>query len=409
MPSRFKEFWRIVEGEYFHATLPVTWKRVLGDEFEPLRRLLVPVGDYGAYYPSPRCHTDPPWRICPMPDGTYEAVPNNSDDPLSLQAKDVYLQRWNLQKFSRQLAELLQMEPVSDMVAPDACVVRVGNLRVAKSEYPVLLVLVSSPRDFYREVSRLLLNNSFPFLIITGTRVVWDGALLDVLKERKVLLLAMDDILQIEKGEFIPTPVWSQSIEVFQQTVCPENLVAVPEYEFAHRGGWFIRYEDKQTVLPGELLGAFYLQRLLMSPHQEIPISMLLAEIAGDNQLRVIAGGEEIIDQQAIQNYQTRLEELVNERAEAERDGDESWLDRIDSETEQIGDELIRTTGLGGKTRKMGDELQNLRRRISKTISEAIAKISENDRQLGHHLTNNIYTGIMMSYRPDRDIQWVFD
>jgi len=184
-----------------------------------------------------------------------------------------------------------------------------------------------------------------------------------------------------------------------------------PEYEFARRGGWSLRFglEKKEpTVLPGDLLGAFYIQRLMMSPHKEIHVTALLGEIAGDDQLRIAMDGQEIIDQQARRHYMRRLEELAEDRHEAEQNDDESWLERIDRETDQITEELLKATGLGGKTRKMGDDVQNIRRRIAKTIQDVIEKIRDHDPNLAQHLKNTIHTNLHMCYRPDREIPWVF-
>jgi hypothetical protein len=399
----------MLEARREHAALPVEWKHRLGKEYQAMLPFLVPTTNRAPFYPSPYSWTDPTWPIYETLDGAFEAVPHYDAPILPLTAKDVHFVRWNMQKFRNQVGLLLKLEPTSEQVSPKDTVIRLGNYRIpGRSEHPVFMVCANSRQTFSREVSQLLLTNSDPFFVVTGSRMIWNSDLFEILKQRNVPLLAMDDVFEIKDGAFIPTPVWDGAIEAFRQAVCPENLVAVPDYEFARRGGWFIRYEGKQTVLPGELFGAFYIQRLLMKPCCEVHVTDLLAEFVGDDQLRIGSGGEEVIDHEARQNYKKRLEELVGQRAEAEKDDDEAWLERIDSETEQIASELLTITGLGGKTRKMGDDVYNIRRRISKTITDAIAKIKENDPSLARHLTNSITLGTMMNYEPDREIDWQF-
>ena len=182
---------------------------------------------------------------------------------------------------------------------------------------------------------------------------------------------------------------------------CAKNL-------FTRRGAWLWRFDGKETILPGELLGAFYLQHLVKYPEREIHVSELLADVMGDTQLRVSSGGQEVIDDEARKNYKRRLEELAEERRKADANGDDCWVERINAETERISDELFHSVGLRNRSRKIGDEVQNVRRRIAKTIGEVKDKIRENDPELARHFDCGICTGTYMCYRPDRKVDWLF-
>ncbi|MGL6195169.1 MAG: hypothetical protein ACRC2T_10155, partial [Thermoguttaceae bacterium] len=152
MPSKFNEFWRTIEGYQHHAALPVKWRRVLGTEYESLRQMFVPMKEYGASYPSPYGPNAPEWEIVELPNGSFAAVNEIDDDPIYLDQSEAYLQKLHVRKFCKVLADILDVVPTSE-IDPDESVIHLGNIRLAKNEYPVLLVLVPGQRYFYNEVS----------------------------------------------------------------------------------------------------------------------------------------------------------------------------------------------------------------------------------------------------------------
>jgi len=389
------------------------WHQALENALPALRHYLHPIDEYARYYPNPNYPSGIWLMVVHYPDDTVGAISEDREVRIPLELDDIVCYRLHLGLFRDMLAKTLGIVPATDQPKKSDRVIRLGHYQLAPGEeYPVYAVLDGGTNDFHQDVMQLLLKNKNPFLLVSGTRTAWHDTTLEILQERRIPLVPLCEALEFRDDQFIATDVWYGAVEEFRQALHPGNMVAVPDYEFARRGGWSLRFgrENKEpTVLPGDLLGAFYIQRLLMFPHKEIHVTILLAEVAGDDQLRVTMDGQEVIDQQARQDYKQRLEELAADRYEAESNEDESWLERIDRETDQIADMLIKSTGLGGKTRKMGDNVQNIRRRVAKTIKEVIEKNNENDPQLARHLTNSIHTNIDMCYRPDRDIAWVFN
>jgi|GEM_PF-4259511 len=413
MSNRLKKFWKLLENDASRTTVMFRWKYVLGEALSALQPILLPTGELVENHPNPN---DPEGRwllVVDFRNGKYCAISENREINIPLKESDIRCHKLNMERFRDMIAKTLGITPVNDPLGKYDQAIRLGQHSLFPGEiFPVYAVLADSNSSYQEAISSLLLTVNTPFLFLTGTRDSLPINLTEIVKNRKILFLPLCEALEFQDGQFVPTDAWHGVVESFRKMLHSENLVAVPEYEFARRGGWSLRFgfEKKEpTVLPGDLLGAFYIQRLLMFPHKEIHVTMLLAEIAGDDQLRVAMDGQEVIDQQARQNYMRRLEELAADRYEAERNEDESWLERVDRETDQITDELLKSTGLGGKTRKLGDDIQNIRRRIAKTINEVIEKINENDSQLARHLKNSIHTNIEMCYRPDREIAWVFN
>lgn len=216
-------------------------------------------------------------------------------------------------------------------------------------------------------------------------------------------IFVMEELVRFDENYrfIIDMELVDEGIRAVWPEECAKNL-------FTKRGAWFWKFNGKETVLPGELLGAFYLQHLVKYPERDIHVSELLAEVMGEEQLRVSSGGQEVIDEEARKSYKKRLEVLAEERRKADANGDDGWIERIDSETERISDELFHSVGLRQRSRKIGDEVQNLRRRIAKTIGEVKDKIRENDPELARHFDCGIYTGTYMCYRPDRKVDWLF-
>ena len=135
--------------------------------------------------------------------------------------------------------------------------------------------------------------------------------------------------------------------------------------------------------------------------------------VAAAERRRVIAAAEgletdsavadDAADQRTIKDCQARYDSLVAEREHAEED----HLAEIQAEIAKITAYLSSTLGLGGKSRKMGDEVAAARRRIARVINTAYDKIEESDPELATHLRNSIRTHIEMVYEPDREVDWV--
>jgi hypothetical protein len=68
-------------------------------------------------------------------------------------------------------------------------------------------------------------------------------------------------------------------------------------------------------------------------------------------------------------------------------------------------DEVARSVGLGGRSRRFGSAAERARTAIQRRLKDAIARIGEQSPALRAHLERSLRTGAFCSYRPVRAIK----
>ena len=112
--------------------------------------------------------------------------------------------------------------------------------------------------------------------------------------------------------------------------------------------------------------------------------------------------GEDTLDDQAIREYQERIEEIENQLVFTRGTGNEERVAELIEEKEMLRDEL----GYSGTGDREKDSLDKHRKTVQKSISRGIDKISQAHEALGKHLEENISTGYFCSYEPAESVDW---
>ena len=68
--------------------------------------------------------------------------------------------------------------------------------------------------------------------------------------------------------------------------------------------------------------------------------------------------------------------------------------------------ELSAAAGLGGRARRMGDDVDRARKSVTMRIRNAISRIDRVHPALGRHLSLAVRTGALCSYEPDQGVDW---
>jgi class 3 adenylate cyclase len=218
------------------------------------------------------------------------------------------------------------------------------------------------------------------------------------------------------KGLADPVPVWrvigagrthERAVAATATAVPGPVATAVTEEDnlFLSEGEqWAISY-DGTTVRLRDAKGLQYLSRLLAEPGREYHVADLLGDGTG-----VVAGAlgdaGEVLDTQAKEAYQLRLEELRAEREEAADYGDTERAARAEEEIDFITRELAAAYGLGGRARKDADSGERLRKAVTNRIRDSISKLQRVHPVLGRHLDNAVRTGVFCSYVPEKPVTW---
>ena len=185
-----------------------------------------------------------------------------------------------------------------------------------------------------------------------------------------------------------------------RQMVRPAGIARPAGNSFVREGNfWSIAYEGTGARLV-ELKGFHDIARLLAQPNE--PVHCL--ELSGAP--AVSDAGHEVLDSQARREYRRRIEELQGELEQAESDNDVARSDRVRVELDAVIDELAKATGLGGRSRKMGDPAERARTAVTWRIRSAIKKIASAHPRLGQHLSNSIRTGNFCVYMPEIASEW---
>jgi hypothetical protein len=112
-------------------------------------------------------------------------------------------------------------------------------------------------------------------------------------------------------------------------------------------------------------------------------------------------GADEVLDETARRQYRERLADLMEEIEEAERWSDPERTARAVAERDALVEALSAATGLGGRSRRLGDEHERARKAVSARIRDAVERIATVHPELGRHLAATVSTGAWCSYSPD--------
>ncbi len=175
---------------------------------------------------------------------------------------------------------------------------------------------------------------------------------------------------------------------------------------FQLRGDFWQLSFDGTTKFLKDSVGMGYIARLLAEPDREIPAVALLAARAGIDPLVATGSSGEILDDEARENYGRRYHELKEDLEDAKEDLDLGRVEKLETEMEQLTDELAKATGLRGNPRQKFDA-DRVRKSVSMAVSRDIDKITDKHEALGHHLTATISSGLTFRYASDRKMDWL--
>ena len=170
---------------------------------------------------------------------------------------------------------------------------------------------------------------------------------------------------------------------------------------------WTLAFGGRTTALK-DAKGLRDLAVLLAAPGREVAAADLAAGADSSQAAAAISalGADPVLDDRARAAYRTRLADLDDELATADAHHDLERSARLAAEREALIDELARATGLGGRTRRLGDTTERARTTVTARIRDAIRRIEQAHPELGAHLRASIVTGARCAYRPAKTVRW---
>jgi len=154
--------------------------------------------------------------------------------------------------------------------------------------------------------------------------------------------------------------------------------------------GWLVSMDGRGARI-ADCLGMRYLAVLLASPGTEISAT----DLAGRPTESFAA--QPLLDDRARVAYRARLSQLEDEIAAA--GNDERRLDAAQREYDALVDEVMRSRGLGGRTRSFADSDERARTSVQKAIKRALVRLKDADPVIADAIDRHLVTGIVCSYR----------
>ncbi len=177
--------------------------------------------------------------------------------------------------------------------------------------------------------------------------------------------------------------------------------------EFRRNGPvWQLRW-DGVTVHVPDAKGLRDLHSLLRLPGADVPAVRLLAPEGGE--LVAAAGqlgGDPVLDEEAKRRYKERLARLDAEIDRAAARDDTRQVETYDRERQALLDELRTAAGLGGRTRRLGDQTERARKTVTARIRDTLRKLETLHPALAAHLKASVTTGTTCAYRPEHSPDW---
>ncbi|MFD4115837.1 ATP-binding protein [Streptomyces niveus] len=182
----------------------------------------------------------------------------------------------------------------------------------------------------------------------------------------------------------------------------PGTVDPPPGPEFRRDGAvWALAFGGRAVHVP-DAKGLRDLHTLLSRPGTDFPAVRLLAPDGGETAVAARAmGGDPVLDERAKAEYRRRLDQLDQEIDRAGELGDDARAAAYDGERQALLDELRTAAGLGGRTRRLGDEAERARKTVTARIRDTLRKLDALHPELAAHLRQSVTTGSTCAYRPE--------
>ena len=185
------------------------------------------------------------------------------------------------------------------------------------------------------------------------------------------------------------------------------TVSAVPGALEQQDGTWRVEINGRTTTVD-HVVGMQYVAALVAQPDKDVPAAELSAAVTG-LEIGRSAMDAPALDSSARRDYVRRIDELDRQLDRADRRGDSERGRRAAEERAALVEQLRRDTGIGGRARRLSDESERCRMRVSKAIQRAIGRIEAADPVLGRALATRIRTGYVCRYEtdPGQPIDWI--
>ncbi len=117
-------------------------------------------------------------------------------------------------------------------------------------------------------------------------------------------------------------------------------------------------------------------------------------------------GADPVLDDRAKAEFKARLASLATDIDQAEDWNDLDRAEHLRGERDALLQHLVTATGLGGRSRHLGDQSERARKTVSARVRDALTKIDRIHPTLAAHLRSALQMGTRCSYTPLEPTDW---
>ncbi|GAA1406119.1 ATP-binding protein [Catellatospora coxensis] len=169
---------------------------------------------------------------------------------------------------------------------------------------------------------------------------------------------------------------------------------------------WRVRYAGRTVHLP-DAKGLRDLHELLGRPGTDVAAVELADPPGGAAAVAARRmGADTVLDDTAKAHYRQRLDQLDDALDAAARRDDTAQRQALESERDALLAELRAAAGLGGRTRRLGDDGERARKAVTARIRDTLRRLDDLHPELAEHLRASVSTGNACGYHPDQAPPW---
>lgn len=224
------EFWRFIETRASRQAVLAEWKHVAGAHFPVIKPLLVPTDQIAESYPALDTLMHQP-RVVDYGDGTLAAVcSRDADLRVGLAPGDVVLYALDIHALRKTLCgTLARLAIAKTPIYAAEPTIHLGNWEPKKAAaFPAFLLLCRTRVSLRERVMELATTLSKPgAVVLTPTRANWDDEIQAMARSKRLLLVAIEEVIDVTGGMMLQTAGWNEYLAAFCQmvgTTLPANL-----------------------------------------------------------------------------------------------------------------------------------------------------------------------------------------
>ncbi|MFP6662588.1 MAG: AAA family ATPase [Deltaproteobacteria bacterium] len=181
---------------------------------------------------------------------------------------------------------------------------------------------------------------------------------------------------------------------------------------------WIIRWESQEIHLRNQR-GLAFLHALVERPGEAIHVRELMllgktapaskrgvAELRSGEMHSTSGEGLPVLDEQALSAYRSRLREIGEDLAQAEEESDLGRAEVLRAEQDALLEEVKGATGLGGRRRKTGSDVERARVAVRKRLKSVLERLRRELPPLHLHFNASLRTGTFCCYEPEVSRVW---